>query len=191
MGGHTFLPYMDNVSSALCLEPASTPNPSSRNKRKKKANGTDIGTVAFYLSPQSLICSSMNTSNIRITMTGRTSSSFPAPALRSQSQSQNLLQMTVRAFTSLFDIFVMSLHPSSLRTANPATELSEWQYTCYWRMISNTDFTIDAAMMARILPKDPELETLDETHHTWHVKNWRTLDRKEHGPAFQCGGSPW
>ncbi|EYE98524.1 ubiquitin-specific protease UBP15 [Aspergillus ruber CBS 135680] len=45
--------------------------------------------------------------------------------------------------------------------------------------------------MARILPKDPELETLDETHHTWHVKNWRTLDRKEHGPAFQCGGSPW
>lgn len=58
-------------------------------------------------------------------------------------------------------------------------------------MISNTDFTIDAAMMARILPKDPELETLDETHHTWHVKNWRTLDRKEHGPAFQCGGSPW
>jgi len=58
-------------------------------------------------------------------------------------------------------------------------------------MISNTGFTIDAAMMARILPKDPELETLDETHHTWQIKNWRSMGQKEHGPAFQCGGSPW
>ncbi|OJJ32980.1 hypothetical protein ASPWEDRAFT_43017 [Aspergillus wentii DTO 134E9] len=48
-----------------------------------------------------------------------------------------------------------------------------------------------AAMMARILPKDPDLETLEETHHTWHIQGWRNLKRKEHGPVFECGGSPW
>ncbi|XHF99212.1 hypothetical protein AWENTII_002719 [Aspergillus wentii] len=46
-------------------------------------------------------------------------------------------------------------------------------------------------MMARILPKDPDLETLEETHHTWHIQGWRNLKRKEHGPVFECGGSPW
>lgn len=141
----------------------------------------------------------MNTSNIRTTMTGRTSSSSPAPALRSQRQS--LLQMTVRAFTFLFTIFAMSLHtrlPYVPRTPQRTcrngnrTTIGDL-HTCiyYWRVISNTDFTIDAAMMARILPKDPELETLDETYHTWHIKSWRTMNEKEHGPAFQCGGSPW
>ncbi|PWY79654.1 ubiquitin C-terminal hydrolase [Aspergillus heteromorphus CBS 117.55] len=48
-----------------------------------------------------------------------------------------------------------------------------------------------AAMMARILPKDPDLETEHETYHTWHIQDWRKLKKKEHGPVFQCGGSPW
>ncbi|KAJ5104666.1 hypothetical protein NUU61_002013 [Penicillium alfredii] len=48
-----------------------------------------------------------------------------------------------------------------------------------------------AAMMARVLPKNPDLETEDETHHTWHIRDWRKLDRKLHGPAFKCGGFPW
>lgn len=50
---------------------------------------------------------------------------------------------------------------------------------------------IDAAIMARVLPKDPELETEAETHHTWHIRDWRKMGRKEHGPIFECGGSPW
>lgn len=37
-------------------------------------------------------------------------------------------------------------------------------------------------MMARLLPKDPDLETEDETYHTWHIQDWRKLRRKEHGP---------
>lgn len=52
-------------------------------------------------------------------------------------------------------------------------------------------FTTDAAMMARILPKDPDLETEDETYHTWHIQDWRKLKKKEHGPVFQCAGFPW
>ncbi|KAJ5832000.1 hypothetical protein N7474_000311 [Penicillium riverlandense] len=47
------------------------------------------------------------------------------------------------------------------------------------------------AMMARVLPKTPDLETADETHNTWHIKDWRKLDRKVHGPTFECGGFPW
>jgi ubiquitin carboxyl-terminal hydrolase 7 len=45
--------------------------------------------------------------------------------------------------------------------------------------------------MARVLPKDPELETEAETHHTWHITDWRKLRRKEHGPVFECAGFPW
>lgn len=47
------------------------------------------------------------------------------------------------------------------------------------------------AVMARVLPKDPDLETEDETWHTWNIQDWRKLKKKEHGPVFQCGGSPW
>lgn len=45
--------------------------------------------------------------------------------------------------------------------------------------------------MARILPKDPDLETEAETYHTWHITDWRKLRRKEHGPIFECAGYPW
>ncbi|KAL3445864.1 hypothetical protein BJX65DRAFT_280503 [Aspergillus insuetus] len=47
------------------------------------------------------------------------------------------------------------------------------------------------AMMARVLPKDPELETIEETWHTWHIQDWRKLKKREHGPAFMCGDFPW
>lgn len=47
------------------------------------------------------------------------------------------------------------------------------------------------AMMARVLPKNPDLETEDETYNTWHIQDWRKQDRKIHGPIFKCGGFPW
>ncbi|KAH8702140.1 putative ubiquitin C-terminal hydrolase [Talaromyces proteolyticus] len=47
------------------------------------------------------------------------------------------------------------------------------------------------AMMARILPKDPELEIEAEAYNTWHITDWRKLKKKEHGPVFECGGAPW
>ncbi|KAJ5573764.1 Ubiquitinyl hydrolase 1 [Penicillium hispanicum] len=48
-----------------------------------------------------------------------------------------------------------------------------------------------AAMMARVLPKPSDLETEEETFHTWQIKEWRKLERKLHGPTFKCGESPW
>lgn len=49
----------------------------------------------------------------------------------------------------------------------------------------------DAGMMARVLPKNPDLETEDETYHTWHIQDWRRMRQKEHGPIFHCAGFPW
>jgi ubiquitin carboxyl-terminal hydrolase 7 len=42
-----------------------------------------------------------------------------------------------------------------------------------------------------VLVETPEYETEDEVYYTWHIEKWRTLQRREHGPTFQCGGSPW
>ncbi|KAK2794704.1 hypothetical protein FQN52_007474 [Onygenales sp. PD_12] len=47
------------------------------------------------------------------------------------------------------------------------------------------------AMMAKVLPANPDLETEAETYHTWHIEHWTKLQKKEHGPIFECGGAPW
>jgi ubiquitin carboxyl-terminal hydrolase 7 len=49
----------------------------------------------------------------------------------------------------------------------------------------------DEAMMAKYLSPEPDLETLAEAHHTWHITNCSKLQRREHGPIFECGGFPW
>jgi ubiquitin carboxyl-terminal hydrolase 7 len=46
-------------------------------------------------------------------------------------------------------------------------------------------------MMARVLPKNTDLETQDEVYNTWRLSDWRKMEKKSHGPVFQCGGSPW
>lgn len=46
-------------------------------------------------------------------------------------------------------------------------------------------------MMERVLPPNPDLETKEEAHSTWHIQDWRKLERKLHGPIFKCGGFPW
>jgi ubiquitin carboxyl-terminal hydrolase 7 len=48
-----------------------------------------------------------------------------------------------------------------------------------------------AAMMAKVLPHNADLETLEEVHNSWRLSDWRNMDRKSHGPIFRCGGSPW
>lgn len=47
------------------------------------------------------------------------------------------------------------------------------------------------AFMKKHMPEKPDYETEAETHHTWSIDDWRTLTRREHGPTFECGGSPW
>ncbi|MCJ1460144.1 hypothetical protein MMC28_010523, partial [Mycoblastus sanguinarius] len=47
------------------------------------------------------------------------------------------------------------------------------------------------AMKARVLPEIPDLETDTEAVHTWHIENWRSLEKKARGSRFECGGHPW
>ena len=43
----------------------------------------------------------------------------------------------------------------------------------------------------KYLPESPELETAAEGIHTWKITNWERMSKKEHGPIFEVGGSPW
>ena len=47
------------------------------------------------------------------------------------------------------------------------------------------------AFMKRHMPKTLEYETEAEAYHTWEIREWRQLTRREHGPVFECGGHPW
>lgn len=46
-------------------------------------------------------------------------------------------------------------------------------------------------MKAQVLIDIPDTEAEAEIYHTWHIEKWRQLQRREHGPVFECGGSPW
>ncbi|KAI9771069.1 MAG: hypothetical protein M1839_002966 [Geoglossum umbratile] len=47
------------------------------------------------------------------------------------------------------------------------------------------------AMRLVALPINPDLEIEAETVFTWHIQDWRNLQRREHGPDMTCGGYPW
>jgi len=40
-------------------------------------------------------------------------------------------------------------------------------------------------------PLDLSPPILEDQVHTWHIENWRSLQRREHGPSFEAGGFPW
>ncbi|WZH44968.1 Ubiquitin thiolesterase [Fusarium acuminatum] len=40
-------------------------------------------------------------------------------------------------------------------------------------------------------PLIDEPKILGDYDYTWTVENWRSLNKKEHGPIFQAGGFPW
>lgn len=47
-------------------------------------------------------------------------------------------------------------------------------------------------MKAHVLPplaEEPRI--LEDQVHTWEVQNWRSMNKKEHGPIFHAGGNPW
>ena len=46
-------------------------------------------------------------------------------------------------------------------------------------------------MRARLQIPIPDLEIGSEAVHTWNIQNYRSLQKKERGPKFDCGGSPW
>lgn len=45
-----------------------------------------------------------------------------------------------------------------------------------------------ALVLTPLLEEPPVLE---DVVHTWTIDNWRSLEKKEHGPIFQAGGFPW
>jgi ubiquitin carboxyl-terminal hydrolase 7 len=47
------------------------------------------------------------------------------------------------------------------------------------------------AFMKKHMPELLDQETEAETYHTWEIKDWRSLIKREHGPLFECGGHPW
>ncbi|KAF1954244.1 cysteine proteinase [Byssothecium circinans] len=47
------------------------------------------------------------------------------------------------------------------------------------------------AFVKKHMPELPDLETEDIARHTWEIRNWRTLTRREQGPTFDCAGHPW
>lgn len=50
----------------------------------------------------------------------------------------------------------------------------------------------DDAMREFVLtPLVEEPEILADATHTWTIEGWRSLGKKEHGPVFEAGGSPW
>ena len=46
-------------------------------------------------------------------------------------------------------------------------------------------------MKTRFLPELADLEIADEAISTWNIENYRSLQQKERGPKFECGGHPW
>ncbi|KAJ4293603.1 ubiquitin-specific protease ubp15 [Kalmusia sp. IMI 367209] len=47
------------------------------------------------------------------------------------------------------------------------------------------------AFFKKHMPELVDQETEAEACHTWEIRDWRTLTRREHGPVFECGGHPW
>ncbi|GBF59477.1 ubiquitin carboxyl-terminal hydrolase [Trichophyton mentagrophytes] len=48
-----------------------------------------------------------------------------------------------------------------------------------------------AAMLAELLPLGNDLETQEQTHNTWTIPDWTSLQTKELGKPFQCGSGSW
>ncbi|KFY51068.1 hypothetical protein V496_08984 [Pseudogymnoascus sp. VKM F-4515 (FW-2607)] len=38
---------------------------------------------------------------------------------------------------------------------------------------------------------DPDLEVEEQTSQTWHIQDWKKLEKKVYWPTFECGGSTW
>ena len=47
------------------------------------------------------------------------------------------------------------------------------------------------AFFKKHMPELPDHETEAQVYNTWELRDWPTLTRREHGPAFDCAGHPW
>ena len=68
-------------------------------------------------------------------------------------------------------------------------EITQWQ-----KLVPCTRLTLATVEAMKEIAFPPTIEqprTLSDTVHTWEIKNWRSLSRREHGPVFDAGGFPW
>lgn len=56
-----------------------------------------------------------------------------------------------------------------------------------WKLITDDD------MITTLFPvdPDPDLEVEEQTSQTWHIQDWKKLEKKVYWPTFECGGSTW
>lgn len=47
------------------------------------------------------------------------------------------------------------------------------------------------AFMKKHMPELVDQETEAEAFHTWEVRDWTNMLKREHGPVFECAGHPW
>ncbi|KAF2746178.1 cysteine proteinase [Sporormia fimetaria CBS 119925] len=47
------------------------------------------------------------------------------------------------------------------------------------------------AFMKKNMPELPDQETEAEAYHTWEIRNWQNMSRREEGPVFHCAEHPW
>ncbi|KAI0908993.1 cysteine proteinase [Ustulina deusta] len=52
-----------------------------------------------------------------------------------------------------------------------------------------TDYDAIKEIVLPPLLEEPKI--LEDVVNTWKVENWRSLNKKEHGPTFEAGGYPW
>ena len=84
----------------------------------------------------------------------------------------------------------------SIEEADPLADDCRFRSVC-WRpptspkRILTPFFQKVEAMRARVQIPTPDLEIEDEVESTWNIENWRSLNKKERGPKFECGGHPW
>ncbi|ORY71585.1 uncharacterized protein BCR38DRAFT_331168 [Pseudomassariella vexata] len=57
------------------------------------------------------------------------------------------------------------------------------------RILLATDYEAMKEVVLPTLIEEPKI--LEDAVHTWTVENWRSLNKKEHGPVFHAGGFPW
>lgn len=50
---------------------------------------------------------------------------------------------------------------------------------------------VDEGMKSWMQAPIPDLEIAHEEVFTWNIENYRSLNFRERGPRFECGGHPW
>ena len=168
-----------NVSSLIPFSPANSPLviPLPRLTSSPSRCSTRLHTD---LEAQTLIICTWSSTTMEISNLPTICWSIP--------QNTSTQKNSTRRTMSLSSIRISSMENRWISRA--LTTVCSYTTAQYGRVPLDTD--IVAAMKELIFQptvEDPPI--LAEAEHTWHIENWRSLPRREHGPIFEAGGFPW